>query len=171
MVDWGCVMAMTEEERKASRRESQRKYDEANREKKREAGRNYYAKNKDKYVDWKVANPELVKKYSREYARRKYAADPNHIKKIERDYRNNNVETCRLRAQKWRKNNPDRIQIFMQDYRKTNRAELLVYNIKRHLADDLRCTIDEVPIELVETKCVIIQVKRKLKELSNEKSQ
>jgi len=164
-------MAMTEEERKASRRASQRKYDEANREKKREAGRNYYAKNKDKYVDWKIANLELVRKYSREYARRQYAADPNRARKIQRDFRNNNVETCRLRAREWKKNNPDRTQIFMQDYRKTNRAELLVYNIKRHLANDLRCTIDEVPVELIETKCVIIQVKRKLKELSNEKSQ
>jgi hypothetical protein len=159
-------MPMTVEERKEARRASNRKYAEANREKIRAKNRAYAAENKDKQLAWRQANPELVKKYAREYQRRVYAANPERMRKIAREYRKANLKKCRARAKEWKQNNPERTLTLIQQYRQTHRDELLNYNIKRHLAEDLNCAIDEIPHEFFEVKKAIIEVKRKVKEMT-----
>jgi very-short-patch-repair endonuclease len=48
MVDWGCVMAMTEEERKQRQKEAAKKYRDNNPEKEKARTQEWRAKNSEK---------------------------------------------------------------------------------------------------------------------------
>ena len=63
------------------KRESNRKYREANPEKQREYSRKWAAANPGKIIKkmrkWRAANPEKIREYDRKYEKHKRATDPN----------------------------------------------------------------------------------------------
>lgn len=86
---------LTEEERKAAHRESQRKYAEANPDKVNESIRKYVEANPDKVNEskrkWREANPEMVKEIQRKWIE----ANPDKVNENQRKWRKNNSEMVR----------------------------------------------------------------------------
>ena len=164
---------MTKEERIEARRATVVKYENANREKKRAAGRKYYAENKDRMNAYskarKIADPEKVKKERRDSARKMYEISPEKHRAAALNYARRNPEAVKERLAKWKKENKDYVAEYHKKLRENNREHFLNYSIKRHLAHrDLNCSIEEVPQELLNAKIAILNVKRKLKEIKNE---
>ena len=92
------------------------------------------------------------RKYNREARKQAYHDNPEHFRKIAREYRARNLEKCNTLANKWKKENPDKARFSIEKYRRENRDHLLIYGTTRHLAESIGCDIRYVPIELVIAK-------------------
>lgn len=95
-------MAMTDEERRESRRKASRKWYENNKEKSRENSRKWKEKNRER-------NREIIQKWRKNNAEK------------EREYRDSNRERLLENTRRWRKNSPENdIQ-----YRENNKIGIL----------------------------------------------
>ena len=101
-------MAMSPEERKARQREADRRWYQANAEKKRDGHRRWREANPERKREldrrWREANPEL----SREKARQWREANPERCREMNRSWKESNPEWCRENMRRWREANPER---------------------------------------------------------------
>ena len=115
---------LSEEERKARKRERNRKYYKANPEKVKEMKRKWREANPEKMKDYIrkycEANPEKVRERRRKY----YEANVEKTKEKCRKYCEANPEKVREMKRKWREANPEKVREYKRKYREANPDKL-----------------------------------------------
>jgi hypothetical protein len=81
-------------------------------------------------------------------------------------YREANRERIRLKAKTYYEVNKQRVSESTKSYYEKNPDKRLIQNCRTHLSTQLGCRSSEVPPELLEAKLAILNVTRKIKELS-----
>lgn len=81
-----------------------------------------------------------------------------------------NKEKCARRSKQWKIDNKEKVRIGSSKRRKRAQEELRVKYIKKLLTNKSSLGSSDIPAELIELKRQQILLRRKLKEMSNEKS-
>lgn len=129
----------TEEERKAARRESQRKWKKKNPDKVAEQNKKYREKNREQilvkkreYANDKYKNDEEYRENAKARNKKRYEENKDIILKQNSEYRKNNKEKIAVSKSEWEKENPKNVRsYYMADNykqldRKFNRGECTI---------------------------------------------
>lgn len=111
----GCQVTCSEECRRARKAETNRKYRQANPEKRRQMERRY-----------RQANPEY-----RQVKRKWRQANPEKCRQIDRKYRHANSEKLRLACRKWQKTNPEKYRQSLRKWQRANPEKYQAYRRNR----------------------------------------
>ena len=134
---------LTEEQRKANKLETQRKYREANREKLKEASKKYYEENKETYQQNRDANKEKIKIKHKEY----YQKNKETIKEKVKTYVKNNPDKVKLTQKNWRKKKLETDMLYRLSYNFSKKIRKLIkrngHTKKDKTIDILGCTFEE----------------------------
>jgi len=139
-------MMLSQEERKARRREIWRRYYYANQEKMKERQREYYQVNKEqiliKACNYRNDNRENINQSKRQH----YAANPKPQRQKSCCYRQENPEKVRRTLRQWREVNRQRILDYNKQWRTANpeKAEAMARAAKRKRSAAKRRTSDMV---------------------------
>ncbi len=116
------------------KKETNRKWREANRERLQEYGRNYSClkrevtpeKGREANRKWREANREELRTYQREYDRKRREANPEKYNENARKIREANLEKYREYDRKWREANPEK-------YREAKRSNCNKANYRKNV--------------------------------------
>jgi hypothetical protein len=164
--------------------EVQNKWREANPNRVKESQRKYYRKNKDvittRIKKWKEENKDHVREVSRKWREE----NKEHFHALCKAWYENNKDRFRAKQKEWQKANPDKTNVYHQKWRSKNpakvKAQLKRAQLKRidlltdtYIAAMVKNQIGnwgvEVPPELIAIKRQHLLIKRKLKEINDEK--
>lgn len=137
-------MMLSEEERKARRREAWRRYYYANQEKMKERQRQYYQANKAQVLVKSSYYRSVNRKSINQSRRQQYAASPESHRRRSRRYRQENPEKVQISMHQWRILNRQRILDYNEQWRAANpeKAEAMARAAKRKRKAAKRCTVD-----------------------------
>lgn len=134
---------LTEEQRKANKLETQRKYREANREKIKGASKKYYEENKETYQQNRDANKDTIKEKHKLY----YQKNKEVIKEKVKEYTKNNPDKVRLAQKNWRKKKLETDILYRLSYNFSKKLRKLIkrngHTKKDKSIDILGCTFQE----------------------------
>ncbi len=134
---------LTEEQRKANKLETQRKYREANREKLKGASKKYYEENKETYQQNRDANKDTIKEKHKLY----YQKNKEVIKEKVKEYTKNNPDKVRLAQKNWRKKKLETDILYRLSYNFSKKLRKLIkrngHTKKDKSIDILGCTFQE----------------------------
>jgi hypothetical protein len=134
---------LTEEQRKANKLETQRKYREANREKLKGASKKYYEENKETYQQNRDANKDTIKEKHKLY----YQKNKEVIKEKVKEYTKNNIDKVRLAQKNWRKKKLEIDILYRLSYNFSKKLRKLIkrngHTKKDKTIDILGCTFQE----------------------------
>lgn len=125
-------MPLTDEERKARRREYSRKWREANSEKKREYQKAYYKENREKMLErnkmWRKDNPDKLREQRKKY----HEANREKHYEYKKKWREVNREKWLEQCKRYRDANPDKRRKLNKQYRKANREKFREWQNKHY---------------------------------------
>ena len=147
-------------------------------ERKREADRLYYAKNRLSRIEsvksWVEQNEEKVIAYRESNRQAKRAADreyysENKGKRIKKtaEWSLKNRDYVLSKAADYRAKNKEEIKAYSLDYRKSNKEKFRIYGVKRRLAAVANVSIKEIPDDLLEAKLKLIEIHKFIKDYRN----
>lgn len=143
-----------------SRKKSDRKYKENNREKIREQNKKYYKKNFKKIREHmkEYYQREEVKKHRKEYRKQYYIKNKEKELEQNNQWRKDNSERVKENVEQWKKNNPKKIKQYQKKYRQNNMEKVkenynqytknkrridLKYNLNRRIGNAIWWTLKD----------------------------
>lgn len=120
------------------KKKNSKKYRDSHLDEERQRSRNWYKRNIDKVLEYKIKNKERLKEYRKlryvkdrdrflEYSAKWYRRNIEHVKLYNESYRKNNQSVVRASSKRWRDNNPD----YGKEWKRDNKIKLIIYDNNR----------------------------------------